>query len=82
MRNHTYKEKHVECITVSLSSKPVISGGILLLVETEEAHVIKGDDVEDKMENINHFVTPEQEAVVVKESLSTMGQLHHFLNFF
>lgn len=82
MRGHTYKEKLVEHTTVSPSFKPVMSGGILPLVKTEEAHVVEGDGVEDKVENINHFVTPEQEAVTVKELLSTMGQLCCFLNFF
>ena len=59
MRNHAYKKKHVKYIIVSPSSKPVISSGILLLVKTEEVHVIKGNNIEDKMENINHFVMPE-----------------------
>ena len=46
-------------MVVFSSFKPVISSGILLLVETEEVHVIKGNNIEDKMENINHFVMPE-----------------------
>ena len=41
------------------SFKPVISSGILLLVETEEMHVVEDDDIEDKVENINCFVMPE-----------------------
>ena len=59
MRDYIYKKKLIECITASSSFKPVISSGILLLVETEEVHVIKGNNIEDKMENINHFVMPE-----------------------
>ena len=59
MRNHAYKKKHVKYIIVSPSSKPVISNGILLLVETEEMHVVEDDDIEDKVENINCFVMPE-----------------------
>ena len=59
MRNHIYKKKCIEYITGSPSSKPVISNGILLLVETEEMHVVEDDDIEDKVENINCFVMPE-----------------------
>ena len=73
MRNHTCKEKCAECIIASPSSKPVISSGILLLVETEEVHVVEGDDIEDKIENINCFMMPEQEAVAVEEPLSTIS---------
>ena len=55
------------------SFKPVISSGILLLVETEEVHVVEGDDIENKIENINCFIMPEQEAVAVEELLSTIS---------
>ena len=82
MRGHTHKEKLAECTAASHSFTPVISSRILLLVETEEVHVMEGDGVEDKVENIDCFVTSEQEAVTIKEPLSTIGQLHHFLNFF
>ena len=73
MRNHTCKEKCAECIIASPSSKPVISSVILLLVETEEVHVVEGDDIENKIENINCFIMPEQEAVAVEELLSTIS---------
>lgn len=59
MRNHTCKEKCAECIIASPSSKPVISSGILLLVETKKAHVVEGDGMEDKVENVDCFIMPE-----------------------
>ena len=59
MRNHTCKEKCAECIIASPSSKPIISSGILLLVETKKAHVVEGDGMEDKVENVDCFIMPE-----------------------
>ena len=59
MRNHAYKKKHVKYIIVSPSSKPVISSGILLLVKTEEVHVVENDSIEDKIENVDCFIMPE-----------------------
>lgn len=43
---------------MSPSSEPVMSSGILPLVKTEEAHIIEGNSMEDKVENIDCFVMP------------------------
>ena len=59
IRGHTCKEKLVECMVVFSSFKPVISSGILLLVETKKAHVVEGDGMEDKVENVDCFIMPE-----------------------
>ena len=59
MRDHTCKKKLVEYTTASPSSKLVISSGILLLVETKKAHVVEGDGMEDKVENVDCFIMPE-----------------------
>ena len=56
MRDYIYKKKLIECITASSSFKPVISSGILLLIETEEAYVIEGNSIKNKVENINCFI--------------------------
>ena len=44
---------------MSPSSEPVMSSGILPLVKTEEAHVVEGDGMEDKVENVDCFIMPE-----------------------
>ena len=46
-------------MVVFSSFKPVISSGILLLVETKKAHVVEGDGMEDKVENVDCFIMPE-----------------------
>ena len=44
---------------------------------------VEENDIEEgQVEKVDWFVTPEQEIPAVEEPLSTMGQLHCFLNFF
>ena len=73
MRDHTCKKKLVEYTTASPSSKLVISSGILLLVETEEVYIMESNNIEDKVENVDCFVTLKQKTVAVKELLSTIN---------
>ena len=56
IRDYTYKKKLAEYTAASPSFKLVISSGVLLLIKTEEAHVIESDSIGDKVENINYFV--------------------------
>ena len=73
MRGHTHKEKLAECTAASPSFKPVISSRILLLVETEEVYIMESNNIEDKVENVDCFVTLKQKTVAVKELLSTIN---------
>ena len=56
IRGHTHKKKLAECTVVFPSFEPVMPSKFLLLVETEEVHVMESDDVEDKIENVDWFV--------------------------